>query len=44
MSFVKSNQKLNYFKKEVSEGDVISEIFQYPIPKEIYYFKIKLSP
>ena len=28
-------------KKAVYEGDVISEIFQYPIPKEIYHLKMK---
>ncbi len=31
----------NAFKKAVSEGDMISEIFQYPIPKEIDHLNMK---
>tara|TARA_X000000950_G_scaffold127100_1_gene158911 strand:+ start:316 stop:1272 length:957 start_codon:yes stop_codon:yes gene_type:complete len=49
---IKSNLELNdtknwlFFldsavKKAVSEGDMISEIFHYPIPKEIHHLKMK---
>ena len=31
----------NAVKQAVSEGDMISEIFQYPIPKEIHHLKMK---
>ena len=31
----------NAAKQAVSEGDMISEIFQYPIPKEIHHLKMK---
>ena len=31
----------NTVKQAVSEGDMISEIFQYPIPKEIHHLKMK---
>ena len=31
----------NAAKHAVSEGDMISEIFQYPIPKEIHHLKMK---
>ncbi len=31
----------NAVKQAVSQGDMISEIFQYPIPKEIYHLKMK---
>ena len=51
-SIIKNKLKLNdtknwlYFldnavKNAVSEGDMISEIFQYPIPKEIHHLKMK---
>ena len=31
----------NAVKQAVSEGDMISEIFQYPIPKKIHHLKMK---
>ena len=31
----------NAVKQAFSEGDMISEIFQYPIPKEINHLKMK---
>ena len=31
----------NAVKHAISEGDMISEIFQYPIPKEIHHLKMK---
>ena len=31
----------NAVKQAGPEGDMISEIFQYPIPKEIYHLKMK---
>ena len=31
----------NAVRQAVSEGDMISEIFQYPIPKEIHHLKMK---
>ncbi len=51
-SIIKNKLKLNdtknwlYFldnsiKDAISEGDMISEIFQYPIPKEIHHLKMK---
>ena len=31
----------NSIKQAISEGDMISEIFQYPVPKEIHHLKMK---
>ena len=31
----------NAVKQAISEGDMISEIFQYPVPKEIHHLKMK---
>ena len=31
----------NTVKRAISEGDMISETFQYPIPKEIQHLKMK---
>ena len=31
----------NSIKHPISGGDMISEIFQYPIPKEIHHLKMK---
>ena len=31
----------NSIKKAIFEGDMVSEIFQYSIPEEIYHLKMK---
>ena len=45
--YILSNDKIrrtlidNSIKKAIFEGDMVSEIFQYSIPEEIYHLKMK---